>query len=78
MIFHFGSFVLAAILRITTLLVGPGTYYMDGDISKDANGYFEITYLSSIFKVSVFSADIVYIEINLIKVQKNLSKKDML
>jgi hypothetical protein len=48
---HFGSFLIAIVLKVSAILVGPGISFLDGDIT-DAQEYFEINYISSLVKVS--------------------------
>lgn len=48
---HFSSFALAVCLKTTSLLAGPGTKILDGQIKEGSEAFFDINYLSAIFKV---------------------------
>ena len=53
LLYHFGSFVLAVILRISCMIVGPASNFKDGDVSPEKTVFFEIKYLSIFFKVNL-------------------------
>jgi hypothetical protein len=52
MAFHFVPFLIAILTKTSVILVGPGTSFMDGEISPEITAYFEMNYLSTIFNVS--------------------------
>jgi hypothetical protein len=52
--FHLAAFLAAILTKTSVILVGPGTSFMDGEISPEITAYFEINYLNSIFNVSLF------------------------
>lgn len=50
---HIGSYLIALACNITGSLVGPGTGLQDGE-NKETKAYFEVSFLSNIFKVNIF------------------------
>jgi hypothetical protein len=54
---HFLMFFVAVCLKVSSILVGPGTSFMDSEILKSENAYFEVNYLTTIYRVSFFVAN---------------------
>lgn len=54
---HIVSFMIAVCLKVSAILVGPGTSYMDGEITE-IDSYFEVNYLTTIYKVNLLAISI--------------------
>lgn len=49
---HFLVFFLALALKVSAILVGPGTSFLDGDVlESEDDSYFQVNYLTTIYMV---------------------------
>ena len=51
LLYHFGTFALAVVLRVSCMIVGPTNSFRDGEVAPEKNGFFEIKYLSELLQV---------------------------
>lgn len=48
---HFLVFLVALALKVSAILVGPGTSFLDGEILDSDDSYFQVNYLTTIYTV---------------------------
>lgn len=48
---HFLVFFVALLLKVSAILVGPGTSFLDGELQESDDSYFQVNYLTTIYEV---------------------------